>query len=74
MAGRMTHAQFDALSELLRLREGSTAKAVATEVLVGGVSVADAARHCGTSYNAAHQAIRRCERGVELSKIIASSF
>ena len=48
-ATTLTGEQFAALSELLRLREGS-AQAAAELVLVGGSSVADAARLAGLPY------------------------
>lgn len=62
----LTAAQFAALSELLRLREGS-AQAAAAMVLVEGSSVADAARLAGLPYPRAWQAVQRAQRGLKLA-------
>lgn len=71
MAGELTRPQFEALAELLRLREGSSAQQVAALVLVEGLEVGEAARRCNASYNAAHQAVKRCRRGLELAQVVA---
>ncbi len=63
----MTSNQFDALAKLLRLRSGP-AQIVARMVLVDGLSVPDAARSVGLEYTAAHQAVKRVQRGLELAK------
>ena len=65
-ANTLTAAQFAALSELLRLREGS-AQAAAAMVLVEGSSVADAARLAGLPYPRAWQAVQRAQRGLKLA-------
>ena len=65
-ATTLTASQFAALSELLRLREGS-AQAAAAMVLVGGSSVADAARIAGMTYPRAWQAVQRAQRGLKLA-------
>jgi len=66
-ATTLTASQFAALSELLRLREGS-AQAAAAMVLVGGSSVADAARLAGLPYPRAWQAVQRAQRGLKLAR------
>lgn len=63
----MTADQFAALSELLRLRAGP-AQVVARMVLVEGISTAEAARSVGLEYKAAHQAVKRAERGLALAR------
>lgn len=63
----MTPDQFTALAELLRLRAGP-AQVVARMVLVDGLSVPDAARSAGLEYKAAHQAVKRAQRGLELAR------
>ena len=68
MAGKITQQQFRALAELLRLRAYSAAYGVAESVYVDGLSVSDAARKNETTYNAAHQAAKRVERGLELAQ------
>ena len=69
----MTTDQFAALAELLRLRSGP-AQEVAKLVLVDGIGVPDAARQVGLEYTAAHKAVKRAQRGLELARqIIASS-
>lgn len=62
----MTPDQFAALAELLRLRLGP-AQEVARLVLVGGLSVPEAARSAGLEYTAAHKAVKRAQRGLELA-------
>ena len=61
----MNPKQFDALSQLLRLRPGST-HAVCRAVLVDGLSVADAARKVGVGYVPAYKAVQRARKGLEL--------
>ncbi len=63
----MTPAQFTALAELLRLRDGSAQEA-ARLVLVDGLSAADAAREVGMSYIAAFKAVQRVQAGLTLAK------
>lgn len=63
----MTAEQFDALAELLRLRAGP-AQAAVRLVLVQGLRVPDAARSAGLEYTAAHKAVKRVQRGLELAK------
>lgn len=63
----MNADQFDALAELLRLRPGP-AQVVARMVLVEGVKTPDAAREVGLEYIAAHQAVKRVKRGLELDR------
>lgn len=68
----MTPAQFTALAELLRLRAGP-AQQVARMVLVEGLTVPDAARAAGLEYTAAHQAVKRAQRGLELARQAAGA-
>jgi len=63
----VTPTQFAALAELLRLRAGP-AEAVARAVMIGGMSVSDAAKGHGVSYQAAYKAVGRVERGLELAR------
>lgn len=63
----MTADQFTALAELLRLRAGP-AEQVASLVLVDGLSVPEAARSAGLEYTAAHKAVKRAQRGLELAR------
>lgn len=63
----MTHAQFDALAELLRLRGGPATDA-ARLVLVDGLSAPDAAALVGMSRTAVYNAVARCRLGVELAQ------
>jgi molybdenum-dependent DNA-binding transcriptional regulator ModE len=67
----MTNDQFSALAELLRLRAGP-AQIVARMVLVDGISTADAARTVGLEYKAAHQAVKRAQRGFELARAVTT--
>lgn len=71
MVGELSRAQFDALADLLRLRDGSTAKGLAAAVLVDGLDIGEAARRHETTYNAAHVAVTRCRRGLELARVVA---
>jgi DNA-directed RNA polymerase specialized sigma24 family protein len=66
----MTATQFDALTQLLRLRSGP-ARQVARLVLVDGLSVPDAARQAGLEYTAASQAVRRVRAGHALARTAA---
>lgn len=62
----ITPEQFDALSELLRLRAGP-AQVVVRMVLVDGATVPDAAREVAMEYRAAFQAVQRARRGLDLA-------
>ncbi len=64
---QLTPAQFDALATLMQLKPDSVAARVARLVAVDGLSIGDAARECGASYNAAHQAVKRVERAHALA-------
>ncbi len=69
----MTTEQSLALAELLRLRKGP-AQEVARLVLVEGISVPDSARQVGLEYTAAHKAVKRAQRGLELAcQVVKSS-
>lgn len=63
----MTTASFDALAQLLRLRQGSQREA-ARMVLVDGVRQADAARMAGCSASALGNTLRTCRSGLELAR------
>lgn len=65
----ITEKQFDAIATLLRLVPTSTAYSIARAVHVDGLSIGDAARALGTTYNAAHQAVNRVNAGMELAKV-----
>lgn len=61
----MTDAQFDALAELLRLRNGG-AREAARLILVEGLGVTEAGARAGVSRQSAGEAARRCREGLEL--------
>lgn len=63
----MTSAQFSALADLLRLRNGP-AQQVARLVLVDGLSVPDAAREVGLEYKNAFKAVKRAKDGLLLAQ------
>ena len=64
----MTDAAFQALSQLLRLRQGPQREA-ARLVLVDGVRQADAARMAGCSASALGNTLRTCRAGLELARV-----
>ncbi len=64
----MTPQQFNAIAELLRLRDSAAANAAYSHY-VDGLSIADAAKAAGASYNGAYQAVERVQRGLDLAKI-----
>jgi uncharacterized phage protein gp47/JayE len=66
----MTPTQFNAITQLLRLRSGP-AQQVARLVLVDGLGVPDAARQVGLEYTAASQAVRRVKAGHALALVAA---
>lgn len=66
----MTIEQFQALAELLRMRDGAS-KTAASMVLVEGLAPAEAARRAGTTPQAVNSALRSCERGVTLARTAA---
>jgi len=65
----MLQAQFDALATLMALR-ASPSREAARLVLVDGLSVADAAAHCGISVQGANQSVLRCKRVIELARVV----
>lgn len=67
---RLTATQFDALGQLLRLRQGP-ARQVARLVLVEGMTQADAARKLDVSPNIVTNAVARARAGFELAKVAA---
>ena len=60
----MTPGQFAALAELLRLRDGPATAGVRL-VLVGGLSITQAAAQAGCSRQSVGNALKRCQRGLE---------
>ena len=66
----MNPAQFTALAELLRVRQGPASEA-ARMVLVDGATVAAAAQAQGISYQQAWQAVQRAQAGLERVKAAA---
>ncbi|MGK8437259.1 hypothetical protein ACRS3X_07895 [Ectopseudomonas hydrolytica] len=66
----MNAAQFEALAELLRMRDGAS-KSAARLVLVDGIPPSDAARQVGTTPQAVNSALRSCERGMSLVRTAA---
>ncbi len=62
----MTESQFDALAQLLRLRQGPAQEAVRLH-LVQGLSVPDAARKAGVNYQLALKAVKRAKAGHKLA-------
>lgn len=67
----MTAEQFRALSELLSLRPGP-AQDCARLVLVDGLTQAQACERTGLSRQAAHQAVKRAQRGLELARRVVT--
>ena len=63
----MTPDQFAALSELLRLRDGPATVGVRL-VLVEGLSITQAAVQAGCSRQSVGNALKRCQRGIELAR------
>lgn len=66
----MNSDQFQALAQLLRLRQGPQREA-ARLVLVDGVRQADAARMAGCSASALGNTLRTCRAGLELARLAA---
>jgi predicted DNA-binding protein (UPF0251 family) len=62
----MTEAQFQALAQLLRLRQGQAQEAVRLH-LVAGLTVPDAARQAGVKYQLALKAVKRAKDGHKLA-------
>lgn len=65
---RMTQTQFDALAQLLRLRDGAAREAARLH-LMEGLSAPESAAAAGLSYRAAWQAIKRATDGLALAQI-----
>ena len=61
----MTSTQFAALAELLRLRDGPATVGVSL-VLVEGLGITQAAAQAGCSRQSVGNALKRCQRGLEL--------
>lgn len=67
----MTPDQFRALATMLKLRTGP-AQTLCRLVLVDGMAVPEATKATGMTRQAAHQAIKRARKGMELAKIAAT--
>lgn len=65
----MTAQQFEALSKLLKLRQGAQRDA-ARMVLVDCARQADAARAAGCSPSALGNTLRACRNGLELARAV----
>ena len=63
----MTAAQFNALAQLLRVRDGLS-RAAALLVLVDGLTQADAARLTGLSPSGVGKVVARMRRGLALAR------
>ena len=68
----MTPQQFQALAQLLKLRTGP-AQALCHLVLVDGMAVPEATKAAGMTRQAAHQALKRARKGLELAKTAAGA-
>lgn len=66
----MTAAQFAAVAQLMRVRDGDS-RAAALLVLVDGVSQADAARLTGLTPSGVGKVVTRFRRGLELAQVAA---
>jgi len=64
----MTDASFQALAQLMSLRQGSQ-RTAAGLALVEGMRPADAARACGISRSAVGNTLAVCRKGLALAKI-----
>ena len=64
----MTSDQFAALAELLCLRGGRPAMEGVRLVLVEGLSITHAAERAGCSRQSVGNALKRCQRGLELAR------
>lgn len=62
--------QFEALAELLRLRQGVSQEA-ARLVLVEGVAPSEAARRTGVSPQAVSNVLSSCRKGIKLSNVVS---
>jgi hypothetical protein len=62
----MTEAQFAALAQILRLRQGQAQEAVRLH-MVAGLTVPDAARVAGAKYQLALKAVKRAKDGHKLA-------
>lgn len=69
----LTQPQFDALAQLLRLREGSAAREAARLQLVDGLSIGDAAAQLGIPYKDAQGAVKRARTGLGLARLAAGA-
>ena len=64
----MNDTQFTAISKLLRLR-GSASQEAARLHLVEDVPVTESARRVGVTYQAASQAIKSVQAGMDLARV-----
>ena len=67
----MTAAQFNALAQLLRVRDGP-AREAACMVLVDGLPPSEAARLTGLSPAGVSNAVSRMRRGLVLAQLVTS--
>lgn len=65
---RISAEQFEILSQLMRLQEGSDSRGAAYQVLVDGRTIADVSKTTGMQYNAVYQAVSRVERFYKKAK------
>jgi hypothetical protein len=63
----MTEAQFQALAQLLRLRQGQAQEAVRLH-MVAGLTVPDASRSAGVDYQLGLKAVKRAKGGLALAQ------
>lgn len=64
----MTNEQFNAIAELIRMRNGASQKA-AKLVLVNGLDNQSAAKKAKLTLGGVSNAVNRCKRALELAKI-----
>ena len=69
----MTPEQFEALAQLLRMREGSQSRELARLVLVEGISQAEATAQLGATRSAASNAVRAARAGLALARTAAGA-
>lgn len=67
----MTTEQFNALAQLLRIRDGLS-RTAASLVLVDGLTQAAAARQTGLGPAGVGNAVSRLKKGLELAKLAAA--
>lgn len=68
---KMTNDQFDALAKLIQLKSDTKSSQAARSVLCDNAKASDVATELEISRQAVSNAVARCRRGIELSKIVA---